>query len=308
MAGIGRLLTIFGIAPLARILRALIDRTPVIVVCRNEQAADLIAGDLVDIMNLQRQELVYQTDFISNREIEALFDDECANYDSKRIIVRAPSHTLSRLFPVDQEEGNEDQITTFKGWVLGCSWAVEAIQKRISRYAQNYLIIDLPEFSHENAHSITFYPLKTSSNLSLERDILQKAVKDTDVAIERMRRILEKKIASSSRLDPAVVNAVMNFESEKNLIQSTMVREQISDLIQAARRALSLLSRVSMLKNIGVDNLVLSDKTLEKSIDYKGLPLSRIIELIETEWNENFSELIENKQSTKMGDIVEGMW
>ena len=52
----------------------------------------------------------------------------------------------------------------------------------------------------------------------------------------------------------------------------------------------------------------IGSKTLLETIDYEDASIERIISFIKDEWNEDFSNLIENAKKASIGDKIQSLW
>ena len=93
---------------LALVLRALLDRYPVIVYSDSQESVDLVTEELVKLIP-HRREIVFGSDFISRAEHEQMVHYEQGDYNGERVVFRAPASTAKMV---------ANEISNFKGWII----------------------------------------------------------------------------------------------------------------------------------------------------------------------------------------------
>jgi hypothetical protein len=136
--------------------------------------------------------------------------------------------------------------------------------------------------------------------------MIQDVMKNTEISVEKMTRIIRKKVNEES-IDPYLMKSLLNFEIEENRIKRNILEKNILDFVNAARRAFAILTRINQLNSLGV-SFDISEKTLLKTIMYEECKLKRISDFIEREWNESLSTELKMNKSSEYADIIEGLW
>ena len=146
-----------------------------------------------------------------------------------------------------------------------------------------------------------------NSNLSLkfEKKLIDKAIEKTEVALEKMKRVLKKRIKIAPSND--IMAAIMRFDSEEEKIRMNIFIQEIQAFIQAGMRSLAILSRIDLLRELGF-KIELSGKTLLQTIDYEEVDADRILQLIQAEYGVNFSNCVKHGRVVQVGDRIDGFW
>ena len=101
--------------------------------------------------------------------------------------------------------------------------------------------------------------------------------------------------------------AILRFDSEEEKIRSNIFTQEIQSFVQAGMRALAILSRVDLLRELGFD-VNLASTTLLKTIDYEEVDSDRMLRLVEAEYGIDFSACIKGGKSVQIGDKIDGFW
>ena len=94
-------------------------------------------------------------------------------------------------------------------------------------------------------------------------------------------------------------------ESEK--ITQDMFEEEINNFVHAARRAVTLLSRIRLARELGTST-VLTERNLYEAIGWDGGDLEDLIRFIHSEWHEDFSDCVKLGTLSGLGAWVDSMW
>jgi hypothetical protein len=278
---------------LAVLLRALLDRIPVIVSGDSDEVADLVAEALVSFVP-HRREVVFGSDFASHSEHEQMMNNEQSNYDEERIVFRAPSCATPAM---------AQQIRSFKGWIIAANeHAVRRIAGAIE--ARNGPIVVLNVVNQ----GVVLKPngnQKGLSQTSFEQKLLEKVVSETEMKIERIARVLRR--AAQGKVSERLETSLVDLRHEEERVRQSLFREQIEAFVHAAWRMLTILSRLRLLEGAGVSSTI-SDKILYEAIDYKAAPIQRLLDFIRAEWSEDFSNVVEAGRARSFGDRLEGFW
>ncbi len=284
----------------ALILRALLDRIPIIVFGENDEEINEIIDELTSLIK-NRQELIFYTDFISKSELENILQLESVDFDSKRILIKSPPAVTFKAVEVFDE---------FKAWVFGYNTSLDDLEKKsylfknLTKKTDYFLSLKIEKGSKmvvnmegKNAKIL---------DINFEKTMIREVMSNTEIAIEKMVRILRKKIPTSSIDSNSILN-LLNFRLEENRVKRNLLEKQILDFINAAGRAFALLTRINQLNEMGVP-FEISEKTIQKTIMFEECRLKRIFEFIEREWNENYTPEIKLNKSSEFADIIEGLW
>jgi hypothetical protein len=278
---------------LAVVLRALLDRIPVIVSGDSTEGSDLVAEALVNLVP-NRREVVFGSDFASESEHEQMMNNEQSNYDEERLIFRAPSCAAPTM---------TQQIKSFTGWVIAVpehllkriASAIEALTGCAVILTLTNQVVALKANGNQ----------KSLSHTSFEEKLLEKVFSDTEMKIERIARVLKR--AAQGRVSERVQSSVVDLRHEEERVRQSLFKEQIEAFVHAAWRMLTILSRLRLLEGVGV-NSAISDKILYEAIDYKAAPIQRLLEFISAEWSEDFSKVVGAGRARTFGDRLEGFW
>ena len=278
---------------LAIILRALLDRYPILV-CSDRGTSDRLVENLATLMH-HRREIVYGTDFVTRSEHERLIAHEQSDYNVERLIYRAPTSSAATILT--------EKIRNFSGWVIATDYASFDDICAIVQSDTKCTVILKGEEEKLSLH------LQGDggriSDTSFERKLLDRVMSDTYVKIERITRVL--KHAAHGKVSNRLEQSLIDFHMEEERIRRSLFREQIYAFVHAAWRTLIILSRLRLLREIGVETSI-SDKTLSQAIDYTGAPIRRLLDFIEAEWGENFHETIRKGRVRSFCDRIEGFW
>ena len=289
-----KLIDLLGRNEFALLLRTILDRIPIVVIGHEPAEVDNLTNELITLAP-HRHEYIFESDFIEQDEYLQLCQEENDNFDIPRTIFYSPASASARIF---------QKIENLKGWIIGFSppddLSKTEISSQISRIAQDYLIVDLNEMKLSLNGSE-----KSSLNLHFEKNLINKAIQKTEVAVERMRRVLKKKIKSGPSSE--VMGAIMGFGNEEAQIQSNIFNQEIKTFAHAGERAIAILNRISLLRGFGV-NTELSGKTLLQTIDYEDVDSERLLQFVQAEYGVDFSDCIKGGRITHVGDRIDGFW
>ncbi|MBD3228762.1 MAG: hypothetical protein GF329_11305 [Candidatus Lokiarchaeota archaeon] len=284
----------------SKILRALFCRTPVIIIGNESIQVDRAVSSLTQLMP-HRKELVYWNDFIEEDEVLQLYESEESDFNVPRIIVRSSSNATSHAFRKINE-------TQFLGWVLGYSMKnevpLEEAIENIKQYVPNAVVL---WNNGEKLELLEFNQKLNGNNYGFEKNLIKKSIIETEIAIEKMKRVLQKKIKRSKKSSAGIIDAIMTFDTEEEKIRQNIYNQIIDEFVQAANRALAILSRIELLQELGFD-IKISVKTLFKTIDYKDVSHERLIEFLFYEYGIDFSKCLGSGFKIDIGDSIESRW
>ncbi|TFF87686.1 MAG: hypothetical protein EU549_04270 [Promethearchaeota archaeon] len=294
------LITLMDKNQFSKILRALFCRIPVIIVGNEPIQIDRAVSSITQLMP-HRKELVYWNDFIEEDEVIQLYQSEESDFNIPRVIIRSSSNATLHAF-------RKIKKTQFLGWVLGYSLknkmqlddALEIFKENIP----NAIVlwnkndkIEILEFNHK----------WNGKDFGFEKNLIKKSIIETEVAIEKMKRVLQKKIKRSKKSSAGIIDAIMTFDTEEEKIRQNIYNQIIDEFVQAANRALAILSRIELLQELGF-SIKISVKTLFKTIDYADVSHERLIEFLFYEYGIDFSECLGSGFKIDIGDSIESRW
>ncbi|MHA1129569.1 MAG: hypothetical protein ACTSQI_06265 [Candidatus Helarchaeota archaeon] len=290
------MIEILGKNQLALLLRIILDRIPVLIVGNDHTEIDNLLSGLVSLAP-HRNEYVFWSDFIEQDEYLQLCQEEADDFNIPRNVFCSPSTASKHIF---------ERIEKLKGWVIGFDIS-NGISKddiifKILKLEKKFLTI----FMEPKKLNIKLFGLKNNEfNLSFEKKTLEKTIEKTDVALEKMKRVLKKKVKSSPSNE--VMAAIMRFDSEEEKIRCNIFTQEVQSFIQAGTRSLAILSRIDLLRELGF-NVELSGKTLLQTIDYDEVDSERIIQLLQAEYGIDFSNCVKGGRVTQIGDKIDSFW
>jgi hypothetical protein len=143
-------------------------------------------------------------------------------------------------------------------------------------------------------------------NLNLEEEILTKISEDTENSINKMKRVLYEKI-NKNQINKELIESLLDFKIEKKEIKKNIFKKEIQNFYSGSKRAFFILSKLNLLNTMQIESKI-GSKTLLETINYKEVPIERIISFIKNEWGEDFSDLVENNKLSFIGDKIQSFW
>ncbi|KKM00578.1 hypothetical protein LCGC14_1803010 [marine sediment metagenome] len=280
------------------ILYCLLDRIPIIVLGDNSEKIDNFLVELSELIHF-RKEYIFHTDFISNNEYETIISNENIDYNYQRAHIRCPSNVSLKAL---------SQFDNINSWLIGIVipkqkeqlfFIKDSINKKTDKLI--YITILLNTISIE----IIGINLKLI-DLTLEQNIFKKISQDTEKSINKMKRVLNDKI-TVDKLDKDLSNTLLDFKEEKYELKRNIFKREIQNFYSGSKRALFILSRLSLLNSVGFYTRI-GSKTLFETIDYEEAAIERIISFISKEWGEVFSNLIQDSKKSFLGDKIVSLW
>ncbi|NHI83223.1 MAG: hypothetical protein EAX81_02815 [Candidatus Thorarchaeota archaeon] len=286
------------------LLNAVMSRLPILVAGNDVELVDDVTESL-SMLAPHRHKLVFWRDFTSENEILSVWEEEKHDYEVSRTIVCGLSSNLRLAL---------DRITRFAGWILGIPLGntvlgvdvddglLQTVINRILQTSQNcgILRIDTPS-------SMNFSLIETHhSSLDIEKRIVTKILTRKKQSLERIRRLLMKSLRGLE-VSNHVVNAILKLDNESEKLTQDVFDEEISNYVHAARRAVTLLSRIRLARELGASTF-LTERNLFEAIGWDSGELSDLIQLIHAEWHEDFSDCVKAGALSGLGAWVDSMW
>ena len=290
-----RLMEILGKNQFALLLRIILDRIPVIIIGKDHNEIDNFLNGLIAMVP-HRHEYIFWSDFIENDEYLSLIQEEDNDFSIPRNVFCAPTNASKHLF---------NRIERFRGWIIGFEISngisQEGIIANFRNYEERFLIILI----EQNELKLSLFGVDNNINLDFEKKTIDKAIQKTEIALEKMKRVLKKRIKTPPSND--VMTAIMRFDIEEEKIRSNIFIQEIQTFIQAGMRSLAILSRIDLLRELGFD-VELSGSTLLQTIDFEEINPDRIIQLVQAEYGVDFSPCIKGGKIIQVGDRIDGFW
>ena len=262
------LIQILGQNNFSLLLRMILDRVPILIVGQNESLVDELVAKMISLAP-HRSELIYYSDFVDEQDYLTLIQEEHDDFNSPRVIVRAPSNTTSHAV---------EHISNFKGWILGYTNRNGMKEELLNTFIKKETVCTVLFLEQFDKINLKTYGMKSNNtDLTFEKRILNKAIKQTEIALEKMKRVLNKK--TKLKKESEILRAVMNFDLEEEEIQKNILQEEIQSFVHAASRALAVLSRIDLLHELNID-IKIADQTLLRTIDYTNIQIERILEFV----------------------------
>ncbi|MEM4735723.1 MAG: hypothetical protein QXS20_08435 [Candidatus Thorarchaeota archaeon] len=286
------------------LLHSVLNRLPVVVVGADIELIDEIV-DSVAALCPHRHKLVFWRDFTTDAEILDAHEEERHDHEVVRTVVCSMSASFRLL---------TERISTFVGWiiavpidnvVMGTSVTEEALAdllEHIESTSENCGIVRVISPS-----VIRFGQLKEcDSSLTVERTIVAKILENRNQALERIRRILSRSLHDTDLPEPTMM-ALLQLDDEAEKVVRDMFEEEISRYVHAARRALTILSRIRILRELGA-RATLAERNLFEAIGWSIGGLDDMMRFMKSEWYEDFSDCIRGSGLLGLGEWVESMW
>ena len=290
-----KLMEILGKNQFALLLRIILDRIPVIIIGKDHNEIDNFLNGLIAMVP-HRHEYIFWSDFIENDEYLSLIQEEDNDFSIPRNVFCAPTNASKHLF---------NRIERFRGWIIGFEISngisQEGIIANFKNYEERFLIILI----EQNELKLSLFGVDNNINLDFEKKTIDKAIQKTEIALEKMKRVLKKRIKTPPSND--VMTAIMRFDIEEEKIRSNIFIQEIQTFIQAGMRSLAILSRIDLLRELGFD-VELSGSTLLQTIDFEEINPDRIIQLVQAEYGVDFSPCIKGGKIIQVGDRIDGFW
>ncbi|MHA1238242.1 MAG: hypothetical protein ACTSSJ_03215 [Candidatus Odinarchaeia archaeon] len=287
---------ILGEKNLAVVIRCILDRIPILVYSNNDTFTNSLINAFASLAQY-RVRLVFRKDFTTIDEYIHILETENADYNIDRIIVESPCESTAHL---------DDAFGSLNGWIIGVPNTDNGhvkIQEKITSSNPRCLMVSI-EDTKRNASLNLLGAEKIDT--SFEENLLNRIFRETDIALEKIKRVVNKKVGKSP-LSEVFIKSILDFASEREYIAFNMFKSEIGRFIDGARRAFSLLSRIKLLEEIGL-NISISEKTLLDAIQYKNAPARRLLDFINAEWGVNLNACISKGVISSLGDLVEGLW
>ena len=286
------------------LLNSVLERIPVIVAGEDIELVDDITESLTTL-SPHRHKLVFWRDFTSESEILSVWEEEKHNYEVSRTVVCGLSGNLRLAL---------DRISRFAGWILAIPLGstvlgvqvnektLEDVTAHVLTNAANCGILRITSPS-----SMTFTLVnRIDSSLDVEKKAVNKILTRKKQSLERIRRLLTKSLRGTNVPDH-IVSAVLKLDDESEKLTQDVFEEEINNYVHAARRAVTLLSRIRLARELGAST-TLTERNLYEAIGWDGGELTDLIRFIRAEWHEDFSDCVKMGTLSGLGAWVDSMW
>jgi hypothetical protein len=207
-----------------------------------------------------------------------------------------------------------DRITRYDGWVIGVPVGNTVLGTLVTEETLSTLLQRIQSASHscgmvlvDSPSVISFKLLKPyQTSLAVEKNIVSKILTRKNESLERVRRLLSKSLRGVE-LSNAIVGAVLKLEDESEKVARDMFEEEVSSYVHAARRALTILSRIRLARELGAQT-TLTERNLFEAVGWETGELPDMIRFIEAEWYEDFSDCVRSGALLGLGAWVDSMW
>lgn len=286
------------------LLNSIMKRIPILVTGIDIELVD----DLVDsVASLcpHRHQLVFWRDFTSEDEILSVWEEEKHNYEVNRTVVCSFASNLKLGL---------ERIKQFSGWIIGVPIGTSSVGIYISQSQLDEVITHISQSSKAcgvlsllTPSTMRFELVNASEgDLEVEKRIVNKILTRKTQSLERIRRLLSKSLRGA-KVSDGIINAVLKLDDESEKITDDMFVEEISNFVHAARRAVTLLSRIRLARELGTST-VLTERNLYEAIGWDGGDLADLIQFIRAEWHEDFSDCVKIGALSGLGAFVDSMW
>ncbi|MBD3405568.1 MAG: hypothetical protein GF411_05465 [Candidatus Lokiarchaeota archaeon] len=285
------------------LLNTILSRIPVLVVGEDIELVDDLTESLSSLCS-HRHKLVFWRDFTTENDIVSVLEEEKHNYEVNRTVVCCLSSNLRLAL---------ERINTFSSWVisvplgsksLGMEINSETLSSITEKVAESgncgiLRIMSPSDFSFSLISSI-------ARSLDVEKNIVSKILERKNQSLERIRRLLRKSLRDIENSEH-ITKVVLNLDDEAEKLTRDVFVEEINNYVHAARRAVTLLSRIRLARELGTSTS-LTERNLFETIGWKGGTVSDLIQFIRAEWHEDFSDCVKNGTLSGLGAWVDSMW
>jgi len=286
------------------LLNAILERTPVIVAGEDIELVDDIT-ECLTTLSPHRHKLVFWRDFTSESEILAVWEEEKHNYEVSRTVVCGLSGNLRLAL---------DRISRFAGWILAIPLGSTVLGVQVTENTLNDVTSHILNTSGNcgilritSPSSLKFSLMNQSnSSLDVEKKIVHKILVRKKQSLERIRRLLTKSLRGTN-VSEHIVSAVLKLDDESEKLTQDVFEEEINNYVHAARRAVTLLSRIRLARELGAST-TLTERNLYEAIGWDGGELTDLIRFIRSEWHEDFSDCVKLGTLSGLGAWVDSMW
>ncbi len=286
------------------LLNSILGRIPIFVVGEDVELIDDMTESLT-LLCPHRHKLVFWRDFTSQEELFSVWEEEKHDYEVHRTIVCGLSSNLRLAL---------DRITNFSAWIQSIPLESRILGIKVTEEDLQGILNKILSSSEScgvlrvNSPSVMNFSLMrpSPSNFDLEKKIVTKIITRKRQSLERIKRLLRKSLRGVN-VSEQIINAVLELDDESVKLTQDVFDEEISSYVHAARRAVMLLSRIRLARELGAPTS-LTERNLYEAIGWEGGELSDLIRFIMAEWHEDFSDCVKGGTLSGLGAWVDSMW
>jgi hypothetical protein len=179
----------------------------------------------------------------------------------------------------------------------------QELKNRILEQDKLFLAIEVTETQLKTNIESIFFP---NTNLQFERHIYQNAIFSTEISVEKMKRIISKRIKING-IGKESFTSLMNFGVEESELKENIIKKELINFYEASKRTFNILIRLRNIESMGFPTN-LSERTLFQTIAYKQASLERIFLFIFAEWNIDFTGFMDHNKISNFSDTLESLW
>ncbi|TFF87059.1 hypothetical protein EU519_00430 [Candidatus Thorarchaeota archaeon] len=286
------------------LLNSILTRIPIVVIGQDVELIDDVSDSLTSLCP-HRHRIVFWRDFTSEDEIDAVWEEEKHDYEVSRTIVCSLASNLRLAL---------DRIRTFGGWVLSLPVGSKVLGTTINEHEVRNIVERIRSRSENcgilRVHSpsaLSFGTLEpTTSSLALEKGIVDKILTRKRQSLERIKRLLRKSLRDVDG-SAELISTILTLDDESDKITQDVFDEEINSYVHAARRAVTILSRIRLAREFGAPT-TLTERNLFEAVGWDSGNLGDLIQLIIAEWHEDFSDCVKTGTLSGLGAWVDSMW
>ena len=234
------------------------DRTPILICGDSDQEVEDFINELNLLINFRTQ-IIFYTDFVDTNDYINLIENEENDFEIQRSIFICYPFAIEKII---------ETVPLFNSWILGISNETQLLYTKIKEFLfskQDYFLnIDLDQKVLKTQIEGKKFP---NLKLDFEKTLYQNAINNTEIAIERMRRVISKKI-DTKKMPKDLIRNILNFSLEEKDLQINLIKKEITDFYQACKRAFNILNCMKNLETYGLKSQI-SSKTLYNTVAYE---------------------------------------
>jgi hypothetical protein len=286
------------------LLNAVLERLPVLVAGEDVELIDDITESLTTLCP-HRLRLVFWRDFTSEADILSVWEEEKHDYDVDRTVICGLSSNLRLAL---------ERISRFTGWILAIPLGSNVlgidVDERTLQEVTTHVLTKSSNCGILRVHSPSSMDFSlvsdTESSLAVEKKTVEKILVRKKQSLERIRRLLGKSLRGLNVSD-GIMKAVLKLDDESEKLTQDVFQEEIDNYVHAARRAVTLLSRIRLARELGAST-TLTARNLYEAIGWDSGELPDLIRFIRAEWHEDFSDCVKSGTLSGLGAWVDSMW
>jgi hypothetical protein len=286
------------------LLNSVLSRTPILVAGQDVEVVDDITDSLTSLCP-HRHKMVFWRDFTSEAEIQSVLDEEKHDYE----VVRTVACSLSASFGSVM-----DRVTRFTGWIVAVPLGTDILNPHVGEDTLMGLISKVQYRSGNcgvlrvaSPSSMSFSLARPNSlSLEVEKRIVAKILTRKSQSLERIRRLLGKSLRDL-KVSEQIIEEVLKLDDEAVKLTRDVFEEEINGYVHAARRAVMILSRIRLARDLGALT-TLTERNLYEAIGWDTGDIPDLARFINAEWHEDFSDCIKSGAISGLGAYVDSMW